>query len=189
MAKITGKELVSETTHKVVLRAYTIATVIILVKLYNVEIESIKFLDIEFPGRLMNTGFIILICYYFYSLVINWYTDFMSFRYWFKDNDMVSVLENTREPNAKWMLNSIPLLKKLAELEREDKFPDKFQDLDDDVKDKYRELELNIELWIRRLSYSKNSFKIVSGIGKYYVIIHCLLLPVILLLYAFYLMF
>lgn len=186
MPKITGNDLISESTHKVVIRACTIATVIILVKLYNVKIDNIKFQDIEFPGQLVDTGFIIILIYYVYSLIVNWSTDFVSFRYWFKDNDIVSVLDQNRKPNKEWISGSINLLNKLIELDKKNKFPNNFNDLDESVKKEYNNLKLNVELWIARLSSTKNSFRIVSGFGKFYVVIHCLLIPLILLLFALY---
>lgn len=189
MAKLGGRDLVSETTQKVVMKAYTVATVIILVKIYDVDIDKIKFLEIEFPGSLVDTGFAILICYYLYSLVLNWYTDFIAFRYWFRENSILSNFQTTLPLDAKFLDGGKELIEKLVELEINGKFPKKFDDLSPEVKNEYASLKQNIELWTVRLNYTKTSFKLVTSIGKFYLVVHSLLIPVILLITAFYLIF
>lgn len=70
MPKFSGRDLISETTEKVIRRIIVLSTITILAKSYRVPLDHMKVFDVELPPALIDTVLLIGVTYLLYSLLI-----------------------------------------------------------------------------------------------------------------------
>ena len=85
MPKISGKDIISGTTEKIIRRSVVISSIAVLVKVYNVPLTNLKLLDMELPVALFDVVLLVLVAYFTYSLIINWVGDLLAFRLWYRE--------------------------------------------------------------------------------------------------------
>ena len=81
------------------------------------------------------------------------------------------------------------LLKKLYHLEKSHEWPSEFAAADEETKREYQDFKTNVQLYIVRLEHAGTKFRVLSWFGHYYVWVQSFLIPVVISIYALYLVF
>jgi hypothetical protein len=189
MPKLNGKDIISESTEKVIRRAIIIAAAAIFTKLYEVPLGDLKVLGMELPPALFDTALLVLVVYASYSLVLNWLGDLLAFRLWFRENSIFSMIGTNMPMDKTFIEGAIPLLHKLHALENAGSWPTDYSQLDDKMRTEFADFKLNVELYCARLEAAGTRFHLLSVFGHYYVWVQSFLFPMALGAGALYLLF
>ena len=188
MPTVSGKNLISETTEKVIRRAVVIASTAILAKIYDVPLNDLKVLGMELPPSLFDTVLLILVFFHMYSLVINWVGDLAAFRLWYRESSIWSEFDSNLKLDKTFINGAVPLMLRLHQLEKEEAWPPNFLELNDDAKREYNDFKTNVELYTGRLEYAGTKFSVLTWFGRYYIWIHSFAFPLLLCVIATYLL-
>jgi len=188
MPKISGKDIISETTEKIIRRSVVISSITVLVKVYNVPLNNLKLLDMELPAALFDVVLLVLVAYFTYSLIINWVGDLLAFRLWYRESSIWSEFGTQMKLDKNFIRGGIPLLLRLYHLEKNKKWPIDFSKLDEETRKDYQDFKTNVELYYVRLEHAGTRFSVLSSFGHYYVWIQSFLFPLGLSLVAVYLL-
>lgn len=188
MPKLSGKDIISESTEKVIRRTMVISSAAILAKIYDIPLNDLKVLGMELPSSLFDTAFLLLVGYSAYSLVLHWSGDLLAFRLWYRESSAWSEFGTNMRLDKGFIRGGIPLLMRLYDLEREHKWPAIFADLDDEAKERYADFQQNVKLYCLRLEQAGTRFSMLSSFGHYYVWVQCFLLPLAACAVAAYLL-
>src|SRR5712664_2521471 len=90
MPKVSGKDIISDSTEKVARRTLVVSSAAILAKLYDVPLGDLNVLGMELPASLFDTVLLVLIVYSAYSLLLHWFGDLAAFRLWFSESSIWS---------------------------------------------------------------------------------------------------
>lgn len=188
MPTVSGKDLISETTEKVIRRAIVIASTAILAKVYDVPLNDLKVLGIELPPSLFDTVLLILVFYHMYSLTVNWVGDLAAFRLWYRETSIWSQFGSNLRLDKSFINGAVPLILRLYQLEKGSAWPPNFSELGDDVKREYNDFKENVQLYTARLEHAGTKFSVLTWFSHYYVWIQSLVFPLLLCIIAVYLL-
>ena len=188
MPKLSGKDVISESTEKAILRAMVLAGTGILNKLYGVPFNDLKVLGMNLPPALVDATLLILILYSTYSHVLKWIGDLAVFRLWYQESSIWSEFGTKMKLDKNFLRGAVPLLERLYILETNGNWPVNGTDIDEETKNALQDFKTNAELYCLRLEYAGNRFKMLSLIGHYYVWVHSLFFPVLLSVVAIFLL-
>ncbi len=188
MPTVSGKDLISEGTEKVIRRAIVIASTAILAKVYDVPLNDLKVLGMELPQSLFDIVLLILVLYHMYSLTINWVGDLAAFRLWFHESSIWSEFGSKLKLDISFIQGAVPLMLRLHQLEKGKAWPPNFSELDDDAKREYNDFKGNVELYTARLEHAGTRFSALTWFGHYYVWIQSFAFPMLLCVIAAYLL-
>lgn len=180
MPKVSGKDLISEATEKVVRRTMFISGAVILVKAYSVDLEDLSLFGLSLPAELFDVVALVLILYHLYSLTINWVGDLAAFRLWYRESEIWSQFQTNMKLDKSFISGGIKLFLRLLELEKKDLWPENYADLDEDAKKEFTNFKTNVELFNARLAHAGTQFRALSNFGRYYVWVQSFSIPVIL---------
>jgi hypothetical protein len=182
MPKLSGKEIISDNTEKLIRRFYLIASVTILVKAYNVPLSDIKFFNIDLPPALIDIVLFSLVIFFTYSFIISWIGDLLGYRLWFDANSITSEFGSEFKLDKTFLRGSIPLILDLYKKSINDtSIPE--EQLQRNLKD----FTTNYELYIIRLEYAGRKFNGLNLFAKFYIWIQSFLIPLCLSIIAIYL--
>ncbi len=188
MPKVSGKDIISDTTEKVIRRTVVFSSITALVKLYNVPLNDLKLLGMELPAALFDVVLLALVVYFTYSLIINWAGDLLAFRLWYRDSSIWSQFGTQMKLDKRFISGGIQLLLRLYHLEKNKEWPTDFNRLDEETREEYTSFKTNVELYCTRLENAGTKFSVLSCFGHYYVWIQSFLFPIGLSLVALYLL-
>ena len=180
MAKLSGKELISDLTEKSGRRLLIISFMVLVIKLYEVNLKTLSVFGMSLPLELFDVVSLTLILYFTYTLFVNWLTDLASFKLWLDSNKMDSNFGTTMNLDRNWLNGGTELFTKLWALEKNKKWPVDVNELDPGIKKKFQEFELNVEFYCTRLEAVGKQFNTLSKLGHFYVWFQAFLLPIIL---------
>lgn len=186
MPKLSGKDIISETTEKVIRRTLVISAAAILTKWYEVPLSQLKVLGMDLPATIIDTALLVLVVFSVYSLIINWTGDLLAFRLWFRENAIWSMFNTNMKLDGKFISGGIPLLLRLHQMEKDGKWPVVYSELDDESKKDFESFKTNVELYCTRLDYAGQKFSVLTYFGQYYVWVHSFAFPVGLSIVALY---
>jgi hypothetical protein len=188
MPSISGKALISETTEKVLARSLVVSSAAILTKMYDVPFQDLKALGMELPASLVDTVLLILVVYYAYSLTINWLGDLAAFRLWFRDSSIWSDFGSNMKLDKDFIRGVTPLLVRLHEMEKQGSWPVDYSKISDKDKEDLADFKTNANLYTLRLDCAGTRFSALSWFGQYYVWFQSYAFPMLLSLFAIYLL-
>jgi len=188
MPSISGKALISETTEKVLARSLVVSSAAILTKMYDVPFQDLKALGMELPASLVDTVLLVLVVYYMYSLTVNWVGDLAAFRLWFRESSIWSQFGSNMKLDKEFIQGVTPLLVRLHEMEKQGSWPVEYAKLSDQVKKDFADFKTNAELYTLRLEYAGTRFSALSWFGRYYVWFQSYAFPMLLSVFAIYLL-
>lgn len=188
MPSISGKSLISETTEKVLARSLVVSSVAILTKVYDVPFKDLKALGMELPASLVDTVLVVLVIYYMYSLTINWLGDLAAFRLWFRESSIWSQFGSNMKLDKDFIQGVTPLLVRLHEMEKQGNWPADYSKLSDQDQKDLVDFKTNAELYTCRLDHAGTRFAALSWFGRYYVWFQSYAFPMLLSVFALYLL-
>lgn len=188
MPSISGKSLISETTEKVLARFLVVSSATILTKLYDVPFKDLEALGMKLPAPLVDTVLLILVIYYMYSLTINWLGDLAAFRLWFREGSIWSQFGSNMKLDKDFIEGVTPLLVRLHEMEKQGSWPADYSKLSDQDKKDLADFKTNAELYTCRLDAAGTRFAVLSWFGRYYVWLQSYVFPMLLSVFALYLL-
>ena len=188
MPKVSGKDIISDTTEKVIRRTVVFSSITALVKLYNVPLNDLKLLGMELPAALFDVVLLALVVYFTYSLIINWAGDLLAFRLWYRESSIWSEFGTQMKLDKGFIGGGVQLLLRLYNLEKNKEWPTDFNTLDEKTREEYTNFKTNVELYCTRLEHAGTKFSVLSCFGHYYVWIQSFLFPLGLSLFALYLL-
>lgn len=189
MPSTSGRDLISNTTEKVLSRTLIVASAAILTKLYDVPLNDLKALGMDLPGALFDSVLLVLVIYHMYSLTINWLGDLAAFRLWFTESSISSDFGTEMKLNKDFIRGAVPLMLRLHELEQNRTWPTNYSEMPEEIRGKFEDFKLNVELYTLRLEHAGTRFSSLTWFARYYVWIHSFIFPIILCLSALYLLF
>jgi hypothetical protein len=188
MPKVSGKELISDSTEKALNKLLLFASAGILAKTYEVPLGSMKLLSAEMPAAIFDVTLLGLTLYFLYTYIIKWIGDLMAFRLWYRETSIWSNFGTNMKLDKMFISGGVDLLKILTQLDKANAFPTTFDKLDEEARKKYEDLKTNIELYALRLGSAGTKFRCLSAFGHYYVWVQCFLFPLVVSLVALYLL-
>ncbi len=188
MPKVSGKDLISDATEKSLNKLLLFAAAAILAKTYQIPLGNMKLLSVEIPAAVFDVTLLVLTLYFFYSYIIKWVGDLMAFRLWYREASIWSNFGTNMKLDKHFISGGVDLLKTLSELEKKSEFPETFDKLDAGTRKKYDDFKTNVELYGVRLESAGTKFSSLSAFGHFYVWIQCFAFPVILAVFAIYLL-
>jgi hypothetical protein len=178
MPKISGKDLISEATEKIVRRLVVISAVAILVKAYQVPLQDLKVLGVDLPSGLFDVVALSLIVYFTYALIISWVGDLAAFRLWYRESSIWSEFGTNMKLDKTFIRGGIDLLLKVHALEKGQQWPSDFSTADEKTKSEFLDFKTNVELYALRLEHAGTKFSLISAFGHYYVWVQSFLIPI-----------
>src|SRR6266480_1935388 len=121
MPKVSGKDLISDTTEKTVRRLVVISAIVALVKLYKVPLNDLKVLGVELPAALFDVVSLALVLYFLYSFLISWLGDIAAFRLWYRESSIWSEFGTNMKLDKTFLHGGLQLLDRLYHLEKNQK--------------------------------------------------------------------
>jgi hypothetical protein len=188
MPKISGREVLSETTEKTQTKLLVVAGVAILAKAYQVPVQELKVAGMEFPAAIFDVSMIATLSWLYYSYVIKWGADLIGFRTWYSETTIWTTFGTRTKLDKHFIGEGVKALKAFAELERASLTAEKFNQLPQDKKDLYESFHLNVELYGTRLQHAGTKFKLISSCGHFYVWVQGFIFPTILAATGLYLL-
>ena len=188
MPKVSGKDLISDSTEKSLNKLLLFASVAILAKTYDIPLGNMKLLSVEIPAAVFDVTLLVLSLYFFYSYIIKWIGDVMAFRLWYRETSIWSNFGTNMKLDKQFINGGVDLLKALSELEKKNAFPETFDKLEAETQKKYEDFKTNVELYGVRLESAGTKFHSLSAFGHFYVWVQCFAFPVILAVFATYLL-
>jgi hypothetical protein len=188
MPKISGREVLSEATEKSQARLLLIASVAIVSKAYQLPVEEMKLLDMEFPAAIFDVSMLLLVAWCSYSYLVKWVGDLIGFRLWYSESSIWSQFGTDMKLDKIFISGGIEALKAFHELQRAGLSQDVLKNLADDKKRLYEDFKTNVELYAVRLDHAGKKFKAVSVFGHFYVWIQGFVLPIGVATVAIYLL-
>jgi len=189
MPKVSGKDIISETTEKIIRRLVVISLITILVKAYSVPLGELKVLGVGLPASLFDVVSLALIGYFSYALIISWIGDLLAFRLWYRESSIWSEFETRIKLDKTFIRGGVDLLLKVYHLEKNKEWPSDFSTMDENIRKEYQDFKTNVELYCVRLENAGTKFKALSWFGHYYVWIQSFFIPVALSVIAAYFLF
>lgn len=188
MPKISGRDVLSETTEKAQARLFLVAAVAIVSKAYRLPVGDIKLLGMEFPAAIFDVSMLALVLWSSYSYLVKWSGDLMGFRLWYSESSIWSQFGTNMKLDKSFISGGIEALKAFNELDVSTLGAEGLSKLPDDKKKLYDEFKLNAELYALRLDYAGKKFKAVSAFGHFYVWVQGFALPIGAAIIAVYLL-
>lgn len=188
MPKISGRDVLSETTEKAQVRLFVVAAVAIVSKAYRLPVEDIRLLGMEFPAAIFDVSMLILVLWTSYSYLVKWSGDLIGFRLWYSESSIWSEFGTNVKLDKSFISEGIGALKAFNELEVSRLGEEGLRNLPDEKKRLYEDFKLNADLWAMRLDYAGKKFKAVSAFGHFYVWVQGFVLPVAASIVAVYLL-
>ncbi|MDR6935474.1 hypothetical protein [Luteibacter sp. 3190] len=188
MPRVSGKELISPTTEKVIARTVAISATSIVVKLYDVPLNDLKVLGMELPASLFDSVLFVLVIYHAYSLTVNWVGDLAAFRLWFSEASIWSRFGSNVDLDGIFLGGGIRLLLRLRALEKDQAWPTDYASMTDEDRRDFKDFEKNVELYITRLEHAGQRFSALSWFARYYVWLQSYIFPIVLCGVAIYLL-
>lgn len=186
MPKISGKEVISESTEKATGRALVLAAAAIFTKLYAVPLNDLKVVGMELPAALIDATLLALVVYTTYSFLLKWLGDLMAFRLWYRESSIWSTFGTNMKLDRSFLRGAIPLLERVHALEATNMWPVDSNTLDQATKDALKDFKTNAELYCARLEAAGTRFSSLSAFGHYYVWVHSFAIPLAASLGAIY---
>lgn len=188
MPKISGKEVISESTEKATGRALLLAGAAILTKLYAVPLNDLKVVGMELPSALIDTTLLVLVAYTTYSFLLKWLGDLMAFRLWYRESSIWSEFGTDMKLDRSFLRGAVPLLERLYALETTNTWPVNGSSIDQSTINLLNDFKENAKLYCARLEHAGTRFTSLSVFGHYYVWVHSFGIPLILSVSAIYLL-
>ena len=110
MPKISGKDIISDNTEKIIRRTVVISSITVLVKVYNVPLNDLELLGMELPAALFDVVLLVLVAYFTCSLIVNWVGDLLAFRLWYRESSIWSEFGTQMKLDRNFVRGGIPLL-------------------------------------------------------------------------------
>jgi hypothetical protein len=177
MPFVSGNDLISEITEKAGRRLIVLSAIVILVKLYEVNLEDLSILGLSLPSELFDLVALCLIMYMVYVLVINWIGDLAAFRLWYSESNIWSEFNTNIKLDKGFISGGTKLLLDLFRLEKSGSWPADFSELSEDMKREYNNFKTNVELYVARLSAAGQQFSTLSAFSRFYIWFQAFLLP------------
>lgn len=187
MPKISGREILSDTTEKSQARLLLIASVAIVSKVYHLPVSDMKMLGMEFPAAIFDVSVILLLAWQAYSYLVKWSGDLIAFRLWYSESSIWSNFGTNMKLDKTFISGGVECLKKFHELNLANLTDAELTSIPDDKKRLYDDFRNNVELYSVRLDHAGKKFKTVSAFGHFYVWIQGFLVPVASTIAAAYL--
>ncbi len=188
MPSVSGKNLISDITEKAGRRIIVLSSLIILVKLYRVNLEDLSILGLSLPSELFDVVSFCLVLYMVYVLVINWVGDLAAYRLWYSKSEIWSQFNTNMKLDDSFIKGGTQLLRKVFALEKNGEWTDNFNDLPEDLRKEYQDFKINSELYIERLEAAGNKFSALSKFASFYIWFQAFLLPLGFAAVAIYLL-
>lgn len=188
MPTVNGKDLISDITEKAGRRLIVLSSLVILVKLYRVNLEDLSILGLSLPSELFDVVSFSLVLYMIYVLTINWVGDLAAYRLWFSDSDIWSQFNTNMKLDGSFISGGTRLLLKLFALEKNGNWPENFSELPEDLRNEYRDFKTNSELYVIRLDAAGNRFRGLNRFASFYIWFQAFLLPLGFAAVAIYLL-
>lgn len=188
MPKISGRDVLSETTEKAQARLLVVASVAIVSKAYQLPVQDIRLLGMEFPAAIFDVSMLLLVLWTSYSYLIKWSGDLLGFRLWYSESSIWSEFGTNMKLDKTFISGGIDALKAFNELDMRQLGDEGLRNLPEDQRRLYDEFKLNAELYGVRLDCAGNKFKTVSTFGHFYVWVQGFILPVGAAVLAVYLL-
>ena len=189
MPKISGREVISETTEKTQGRLLLFAAVAIVAKAYQVPVQDLKFAGMEFPAAIFDVSISAGIVWLYYSYIVKWVGDLIGFRTWYSESSIWSEFRTDMKLDKTFINGGVDTLKAFAELDREGLTDEAFRKLPEDKRKLYDDFKQNAELYGIRLDYAGKKFATVSAFGHFYIWVQGFIIPTGMTVIAVYLLF
>jgi hypothetical protein len=188
MPSVSGKDLISDITEKAGRRLIVLSSLVILIKLYKVNLEDLSILGLSLPSELFDVVSLCLVLYMIYVLIINWVGDLAAYRLWYSESEIWSQFSTNMKLDGSFINGGTKLLRKLFALEKGGEWPEKFNDIPEDVRKEYEDFKINSELYIARLDAAGKKFGALTKFSSFYVWFQAFLLPIVFSAVAIYLL-
>lgn len=177
MPKISGREVISETTEKSQGRLLFFAAATVLIKAYSVPVQDLKIAGMEFPAAIFDVSMLIAVGWLYYSYIIKWVGDLLGFRLWYSESSVWSEFGTNVKLDKNFIGAGVDALKALVDFERQHLTEDAFQSLPEDKRNLYLNFKTNVELYARRLDRAGTKFGAISAFGHFYVWVQGFVIP------------
>ncbi|MCX2696412.1 hypothetical protein [Ochrobactrum chromiisoli] len=185
MPKISGRDVLTDTTEKSQVKLFLVTSITILAKAYELPINDFKLLGMDFPSAIVDVSLLALTLWYTYSYLIKWLGDLISFRLWYSQSAITTNFGTELKINSDFIWGGIKALKEFNNFYMKSS---DFQSLDEDNKRLHRDFVTNVELYSVRLEHAGKKFTAISLFGFFYVWIQGFIIPVIMSVAAIYMM-
>ena len=188
MPKISGREVISETTEKTQLRLLLFASTAIVAKSYQIPVENLKFAGVDFPAAIFDVSMLVAVGWLYYSYFVKWVGDLIGFRAWYSESSIWSEFGTDMKLNKTFISGGVDALKAFAEFDRNNLTDEAFRQLPEDKRRLYDNFQRNVELYGVRLDHAGKKFQTISVFGHFYVWVQGFLIPTSLAIMAIYLL-
>lgn len=188
MPKISGREVLSETTEKTQTKLLLVAVVAIVAKAYQVPVQDLKFAGMEFPAAIFDVSMVATLSWLYYSYMLKWAGDLIGFRMWYSETSIWTDWGTRAKLDKHFIGEGVKALQAFAELDRASLTAERFNQLPQDKKDLYDSFHLNVELYGVRLQHAGTKFKLISAFGHFYIWVQGFILPTVLAATGLYLL-
>ena len=188
MAKIAGRELLSEATVRAVKRIFFAGGIVALVVHYEVDLAELKILGLSLPAELFGVVALVVLIFQVYNLLINWITDMATFKLWYRESDIWLSTDKKQKIDKSFYSSIEPYLIKMYEMDKAEQKYAELSDLGENAQKKFRHFRDNIQPYAVRLERAGNHFRMVSVFGLFFILVQNFLLPLTLAGYAIYLL-
>lgn len=187
MPKVSGKDIVSDSTEKSLNRMMAFSAIAILAKAYGVPLDDMSLLGMKIPGAVFDVSLLVAILYFYYSFVVKWVGDLMAFRLWYSESSLWSEFGTQMKLDKSFIRGGIDLLVGLHQAEQ-NKGKSEVGNLGDDARKQFEDFKTNVELYAMRLESAGKRFSALSWYGHFYVWFQSFLFPTLFAMLAIYLL-
>lgn len=185
MPKISGREIISESTEKSFRALVLLSASAILTKAYSVPLDELNLLGANLPQSLIDVSLLVAVFFLLYTYVLKWIGDLSAFRLWYQESSIWTSYGTDMKLDKTFIDGGIQLLRDLHS-ERETG-QTSYENLSTDAKKRFDEFEENVKLYAVRLDAAGKKFSMLSIFGHFFVWVQHFIFPVGLALLAIYL--
>lgn len=186
MPKVSGQEIISESTEKSFRALVLVSATAALTKAYDVPLDEMTLLGAKLPQAIFDVVLLAAVCCLLYVYVIKWLGDLAAFRLWYSESSIWSTFGTNMKLDRTFINGGVELLVDLYEQENGGKVS--LSEGSPETKKKYDDFKVNAELYGARLDAAGRKFALLSAFGHFYVWVQNFILPVGLAIFSIYLL-
>lgn len=186
MPRVSGQEIISESTEKTFRALILVSAAAILTKAYDVPLDEMVLLGATLPQSLFDVGLLLATTGLLYTYVVKWLGDLAAFRLWYSESSIWSMFGTNMKLDKTFIDGGVALLRDLHDQKRAGMAP--LAQLPVDTAKKLEEFETNVELYGARLAAAGTKFALLSAFGHFYVWVQHFAFPVGMAVFAIYML-
>lgn len=114
MPRVSGQEIISESTEKTFRALILVSAAAILTKAYDVPLDEMVLLGATLPQSLFDVGLLLATTGLLYTYVVKWLGDLAAFRLWYSESSIWSMFGTNMKLDKTFIDGGVALLRELT---------------------------------------------------------------------------